>query len=338
MVISMKKIRYLNAALALSSLCLISCDRSGFLRNVVNPQRPRAAAGQDVGAEPAYFILKQGIKSYFKIEPKNVSELGQDYCNLKAGKKYTYSGAARLSGKHYYFEVTNKEFDCAFRGGYVFSEHIALSGEQGQDGSSGGVGSSVCQYSWEERPGTTDYTTFDAYRGISIEGDRPQRQTLIGSGVQKNRTLCEKARALKHCFRKTILESDESSAVRFRAWASARGIDPVRALMAKTEQETLLGSVKDSCRSGVCNGIGLTQIITAIDENGRMLSDSDSRWDGITFNILTNLKYSVRVVSEKTSYSGSLYQLAYYYNGSATASDYARKVEGYYRDLLQCSL
>ncbi|MEY3901636.1 MAG: hypothetical protein RL189_942 [Pseudomonadota bacterium] len=334
----MKKIRYLFAALALSSLCLSSCESGGFLRSVVNPQRPRAAAEQEIASEPAYFVLKQGIKSYFKAEPKNVSELDLDFCNLKTGKKYTYSGAARLSGKHYYFEVTNTEFDCAFRGGYVYSEHITLGGGQAQGGSSGGVGSSLCQHSWEERPGTTDYTTFDAYRGISIEGDRPQSQTLIGSGVQKNRSLCEKARALQHCFRKTIVESDENAAVRFRAWASARGIDPVRALMAKTEQETLLGSVKDSCRSGVCNGIGLAQIITAIDENGRVLSDSDSRWDGITFNILTNLKYSVRVVSEKIAYSDSLYQLAYYYNGSSTASDYARKVEGFYRELLQCRL
>jgi hypothetical protein len=298
------------------------------------------ASGTKDDGEPAYFVVKEGISTYFKSAPKEAAALGGNYCDLVAGKKYTYSGSAWQESKHYQFTVTNTEFDCAFRTGYVYAEHVTLGGTQTGGSSGGGVNpnSPYCQYSWEEKPGTTDYTTYDAYRGVSTQGDRPEAQTLVGSGVQGGRSLCQKAQALRHCFQRAVMDSGESSAVRFREWAAARGINPMLALMAKTERETKMGTLKDSCYRGSCNGIGIGQIITAIDSSGRIMSDSDSRWSGITFNILTNLAYSVRVVAEKTSYSNSLYTLAYNYNGSSGASAYASAVVDYYERLKGCGL
>ncbi|MEY3902172.1 MAG: hypothetical protein RL189_1478 [Pseudomonadota bacterium] len=197
----------------------------------------------------------------------------------------------------------------------------------------------VCQYSWEEKPGTTDYTTYDSFaRRAYASPDRPQNQTLIGSKVQAVRSVCQRAEFLKTCFEKAVIQNPSASAKNFREWAGKRGIHPVLALMAKTEQETKMGSIPDSCRGGSCNGIGIGQIITAFDENGRLLSNSDHRWEGITFNVLTNLNYSVRVLSDKTSRSGSLWDLAYRYNGSIYARMYADKVVGFYSQLKSCGL
>ncbi|MEN9811272.1 MAG: hypothetical protein RLZZ488_2839 [Pseudomonadota bacterium] len=215
----------------------------------------------------------------------------------------------------------------------------ADSEEQASASRAAAVDPVVCQYSWEEKPGTTDYTTYDSFARRSYSSpDRPQNRTLIGSKVQAVRTMCQRAKFLKNCFEKAVIQNPSASAKNFRAWAGKRGIHPVLALMAKTEQETKMGSIPDSCRGGSCNGIGIGQIITAFDESGRVLSSSDRRWDGITFNVLTNLNYSVRVLSDKTSRAGSLWDLAYRYNGSNYARMYADKVVGFYSQLKSCGL
>jgi hypothetical protein len=134
------------------------------------------------------------------------------------------------------------------------------------------------------------------------------------------------------------VQNESASAKTFKKWASNHGVHPALALMAKTEQETKMGSIPDSCHGKTCNGIGIGQIITAIDDRGRMLSSSDKRWEGITFNILTNLNYSVRVLADKSGYSRSLWDLAYRYNGSRYARMYADKVVGFYSQLKQCGI
>lgn len=204
---------------------------------------------------------------------------------------------------------------------------------------SGATPPSVCEYTWEQKPGTTDYTTYDSFARRSYgKPDRPQNRTLLGSAWQADKSICEKARFLKKCFDKVVMDSEAASAKTFRAWAAKRGIHPALALMAKAEQETKLGLIPDSCRGGICNGIGIGQIITAFDERGRLLESNDKRWEGITFNILTNLNYSVRVLADKTGSSSSLWDLAYRYNGSGYARPYADKVVGFYSKLKSCGI
>jgi hypothetical protein len=275
------------------------------------------------------FVVKS--KTLFKKSPVESSLLKADEkCELAAGAKIATKDSPVWESKHYKATVVSDEFKCGFQTGYVFSEHVTASHSSD---------SSFCSKSWEEAPGTTDYTTFDEYRKAAYsKPDRPQNKTLIGSGVQRNRSLCEKARALKPCFVRTVLEADNNSAKKFRAWAASRGINPMLALMAKTERETKLGSIPDSCVGRSCNGIGIGQIIDAFDESGKKLSDSDPRWEGITFNILTNLTYSVRVLAVKTGMSRDLYDLAYYYNGSSGAAPYASAVVGFYNQLKGCGL
>lgn len=290
-------------------------------------------SGESEAKESARFVgFTVNVDTKFKKEPVQSSDLKADeMCDLDKGAKLSTASDPVFTEHHYKAVVTSDSFKCSFKTGYVFSDHVTATGE--------GSDSPYCQRSWEEAPGTTDYTTYDAYNGAYFpDGDRAESKTLIGSGVQKNRTLCEKARALKHCFVRTVVNADNASARTFRSWAASHGINPMLALMAKTQQETKMGALPDSCSGGNCNGIGIGQIITAIDENGAPLSNSDRRWRGITFNILTNLTYSVRVIAQKTPMSGSLYDLAYYYNGSSGAAQYASNVVGFYQDLKGCGL
>jgi hypothetical protein len=268
----------------------------------------------------------------FKARNEMSSDLKEsEKCSLKNGMKLATKQAPEYTEKHYKVEIAEANFECGFKVGYVFSEHVKVSGDSS--------GSSFCQRSWEEARGTTDYTTIDRYTNRAYSSpDRSESKTLLGSGVQGNRSLCEKARAIKHCFVRTVLESDEASAKKFRAWAAAKNVNPMLALMAKTEQETKMGTIEDACYGGNCNGIGIGQIITAVDANGVQISDTDKRWEGITYNILTNLTYSVRVLALKTGQSRDLYDLAYYYNGSPHASTYASNVVGFYKKLQACGL
>jgi hypothetical protein len=200
--------------------------------------------------------------------------------------------------------------------------------------------SGICEYSWDERPGYADYTTYDAYlRSRYRYADRSQRETLQGDPAFKRLGFCGRAKRVKRCFDRVIWGSYRREAAVFRRWALRRGLDPVRAFMAKSAQETHLGALADFCRRGVCNGIGMAQIITAIAPDGRRLSVRDPRWSGITHNILTNLEYGLRVIVSKLPRSESLYDLAFHYNGHpANQRRYALDVVGYYSDLKRCGL
>jgi hypothetical protein len=287
--------------------------------------------------KPASFMLKPGVKSVFKKETAQSSTLGvAALCELVPNVTYRLaSDPVPAPVGHFAVTITNSDYNCPFKNGYIFAEHVNVSYS-----SSSGSGSAYCQYSWEEKLGTTDYTTFDVYRGSSFSNpDRPQSQTLLGNTDYAKKLMCQKAQLIKHCFRKAVLESNEVAAQRFRNWAAAKGVDPVLALMAKTQKETKLGTVKDSCFYGSCNGVGIGQIITAVDENGNSFGTSDARWVGITHNILTNLKYSVRVISLKTGAAENLWKLAYLYNGHPVWKwSYASAVEQNYKDLKACGL
>lgn len=302
---------------------LWSCKAVRQNADEVLSEEEAAAVSLKIKGEDTY--LKKTMDSASKLD------IGNERCKLLANTTYKLKASPKPSENHTFVTLANKIDGCELTSGYVFSEHINI--PQGSAGS-------YCAYSWEEKPGTTDYTTRDEYSNTVYSGaDRPQSATLIGSSAHKSRTMCQKAAVLKGCFQKAVLSSNQSAAVRFRNWAKSHNINPMLALMAKAQQETQLGSIGDNCIGRTCNGIGMGQIITAVDENGRIISDHDPRWKGITHNILTNLTFSVRVISAKTSRANSLWDLAYYYNGSpAHQNQYADKVTRYYRELQRCGL
>lgn len=198
--------------------------------------------------------------------------------------------------------------------------------------------SDFCRYSWDQKKGTTDYTLFDAYLGRNYHSpDRSNSQTLQENVTFLNMKLCQKVDFLRHCFEKNMSGQDRATS-RFRAWAEEKGLDPVTIQMAIAQQETKLGALKDYCRNGSCNGIGIGQIITAIGPDGELLSVDDPAWDGITHNILTNLKFSVRVLEEKSSFSSSLQSLARNYNGHPDHKEqYSRNVVQFYDQIDSCN-
>lgn len=284
--------------------------------------------------EAAAVILKiKDEDTYLKKTMESASKLdsGNERCKLQANTSYKLKEAPKPADNHSFVSLASQIPGCEITSGYVFSDHINIPAAN--------LGS-FCNYSWEEKPGTTDYTTRDEYSKTVYPGaDRSQSATLIGSSAHKSRTMCQKAAVLKVCFQKAVVSSNQSAAVKFRTWAKAHNVNPVIALMAKAQQETKLGSIGDTCIGRTCNGIGMGQIITAVDENGRLISDNDPRWKGITHNILTNLTFSVRVIAAKTSRANSLWDLAYYYNGSpAHQNQYADNVTRYYSELQRCGL
>lgn len=195
-----------------------------------------------------------------------------------------------------------------------------------------------------------DYTTIDEYRVKTGQPakknlDRAQYMTLQGSGLLHD-DICHNARVMRKCFDKSI-DWDKKNATILIKWSSQNKI-VLRALkMAIAWQETGLGRSKDNCygsgKSTQCNGVGMMQIISASDENGKALSNTDPRWDGITFNVLTNLQYSSRILAGKVSAFSpkSVYELAVKYNGNAAGNTmyiYGRAVEKWYNKILQCGL
>ncbi len=277
-----------------------------------------------------FFTVDSGVDTFLKIkiEVSNKLNPGTGKCELSSKGKYFVKDLSGPEDGYYKVTLANTIPGCKFATGFVFAEHITPSQPP----------SGYCQKSWEEAQ-IMDYTTFDAYNNKSYATSaNPESKTLMGSAEHKDRTMCERARALKHCFEKAV-KADEPTAIKFRNWAKARNINPVLALMAKTQQETKLGILPDSCSNGNCNGIGIGQIITAIDQNGNKIDDSHPAWRGITHNILTNLKYSVRVVAAKTDMSNSLWDLAFYYNGSPEHQNaYASNVVSFYGQLQKCPL
>lgn len=313
----MRNIYLLPLALAALSAC-------NQLKNE-EPTYEEAASGNQ-----PFFTVDAGVDTFLKIKIEDSSKLmpGTGKCELSSKGKYFVKDLSGPEEGYYKVTLANAIPGCKFATGFVFAEHIAPSQPP----------SGYCQKSWEEAQ-IMDYTTFDAYNAMSYATSaHPESKTLMGSTQHKDRTMCERARVLKHCFEKAV-GSNESSALKFRNWAKSRRINPVLALMAKTQQETQLGIIPDSCINGNCNGIGIGQIITAIDQNGNKIDDSNPAWRGITHNILTNLKYSVRVIAAKTDMSNSLWDLAYYYNGSPEHQNaYASNVLSFYGQLQKCPL
>lgn len=129
----------------------------------------------------------------------------------------------------------------------------------------------------------------------------------------------------------------------FRDWAhTKRDLDSLRVHMAIALQETRLGMLPDRCIKGrYCNGIGLAQVLTALDNQGQLLNEKDARWQGIAFNVVTNLSYSLRLLAVKIDELGgnpTLTALARYYNGSRRQNEFARAVVRHYNTLGQCHI
>jgi len=323
------KIKFLNRGIMKRFLLGSMAFSVAFGCNKVSEQE--VVSTEEAVNSQSFFTVKPGIDTFLKIKVDESDDLnrGTGKCELSAKGKFFVKDISGPENNYYKVTLTKAIPGCKFSTGFVFADHIVSS-----EGESG-----FCQKSWEEAP-IMDYTTFDAYNNRSYAtSSQPESATLIGSKEHKNRTMCQRASVLKRCFEKAVNSSSEAAAKKFRNWANARRINPVLALMAKAEQETKLGILPDSCSGGSCNGIGIGQIITAIDRNGNSLSNGDPKWRGVTHNILTNLAYSVRVVAAKTDMSNSLWDLAFYYNGSpAHQNAYASNVVGFYGQLQKCGL
>lgn len=201
-----------------------------------------------------------------------------------------------------------------------------------------------CIYSWDERPGTADFTTQNRRlqslrQSATYYLDRKESESLLRKKEFQNMDTCTRARFLKKCFQRVILESDSPAAQAFRAWSLGR-VRPVEAHMAFVMKETRLGLWPDDCWNGRCKGVGIAKVAQARTPAGRMVIGTDPLWHGITHNIMTNLKFSLRNIAEKTkSGATDLYALAYLYNGKLrTQERYALDVDRYYKELLSCNL
>ena len=100
-----------------------------------------------------------------------------------------------------------------------------------------------------------------------------------------------------------------------------------------------MGVLPDHCVHGICNGVGLMQIVSAFDSQGDPLAHASPEWDGITNNVLTNITYSARVLAAKLAYEpAGLYELAFYYNGNpALRNEYAARVVEHYETMKTCA-
>lgn len=201
-------------------------------------------------------------------------------------------------------------------------------------------GKAICEFSWDQRKGYTDYAIWDNFRRLNYSSpDRAKNQTLVESGTQRIRgSLCEKAKFLKPCFDKAVAAPSNSLSQTFLNWAKQRGIPASRVLMAIAEQETHLGALKDQGT----NGVGIVQIVTAFRSKSQLVPAADHRtWAGITHNILTNLDYSMRAAGVKILENrvNNVGDLAFYYNGNpALQHKYRANVSRFYTQLQQCGL
>jgi len=201
-----------------------------------------------------------------------------------------------------------------------------------------------CIYSWDERPGTADFSTRNQRLAsmsfpLIYPLDREEKDALVSNRDYHNMDVCTRARFLKRCFQKVILDSDSPAAQIFKAWALGR-VRPVEAHMAFVMKETRLGLWPDQCWKGKCTGVGIARVRGARTPAGRFLPVNDPMWQGITHNIATNLEFSLRLIAEKTKEGPiDLHSLAYlYHENPRTRERYAMDVDKYYRELTGCSL
>ncbi|NBO38168.1 hypothetical protein EBU99_06265 [bacterium] len=201
-----------------------------------------------------------------------------------------------------------------------------------------------CVYSWEERPGTADFTAQNRrlnslLKSVNYPLDRPQESTLLANKDFQSLDTCGRARFLKACFQKIVFESSAPAAQTFRTWAQGR-VRPLEAHMAIVMKESRLGLWHDECWKGQCKGVGIARVKVARSTSGKRIAREDVVWRGITHNILTNLQFSLRMLAVKAAAGPSdLYQLAYLYNGLPGKQErYALDVDKYYKELLDCRI
>jgi hypothetical protein len=182
-------------------------------------------------------------------------------------------------------------------------------------------------------PQTTQQSMRNSFRAVCRLQTDSTGPNHTPSGV------CQRARLLKPCFEKAVLKSSDWGARRFRDWAKGR-VDPIRAHLALAEQETRLGGLDDVCVRGICNGIGLLQIISAFNHEGKPLASDDPEWDGITHNVLTNITFSARVIASKLVHEPEdLSSLAALYNGNPDLRAlYAARVVKSYKAMKDCAI
>ena len=201
-----------------------------------------------------------------------------------------------------------------------------------------------CVYTWDEVPGTADFTTVDL-RSKSLRMtqnyplDRTQESTLLGSRDFQSLDMCGRARFLKGCFQKVVFDNNSPASQTFRAWALGR-VRPLEAHMAFVMNQTRLGLWHDECWRGRCKGIGISRVTTARTVTGKRVANEDIVWRGITHNIVTNLRFGLRQIAAKAAEGPSdLYQLAYSFKGSPGKQErFAQVVDKYYRQLVACQL
>jgi hypothetical protein len=201
-----------------------------------------------------------------------------------------------------------------------------------------------CVHSWDEVPGTADFTTVNVYmRSLqqkeSYQLDRKQDATLLGSRDFQNLDVCGRARFLKGCFQKVIYDKNSVAAQSFRKWSLGR-LRPVEAYMAIVYQKTRLGLWQDECWRGRCMGRGLARVDAAYSVSGRKIRNEDSVWFGVTHNIITNLRFGMREIARKlTSGPSDLYQLGFsMYQTPGQREKFAREITENYRQLVSCQL
>jgi hypothetical protein len=201
-----------------------------------------------------------------------------------------------------------------------------------------------CVYSWDEVPGTADFTTIDrrarsAGRVQSYLLDRKENETLLGNKDFQALDVCARARFLKGCFHRVLFGENTPGAQTFRAWSLGR-VRPMEAHMAFVMAQTRLGLWHDECSRGRCKGVGFSRVEIPRTNSGKRIHEGDVLWRGITHNIVSNLRFGLRWIAAKAALGpADLYQLARISRPpGAKADEFARDVDKYYRQLNTCQL
>ncbi len=205
-------------------------------------------------------------------------------------------------------------------------------------------GIKACEYFWEEKQGYCDYTLYDASTRQNYPNpDRTQDKTLQGSGVLKANDICDNVPKLLPCFKKAWA-NDTDHHKNLEKLFKDKNISPIQLMFALAWQETRQGEIPDHCSGSSCNGIGLKQVITVVsDDFSESISGNQKQWPGITHNLLTNLKYGLRILDSKVKIAyakgtPSLEYVAQIYNGSATQLEYLELVKQHYEKLKKCGV
>ena len=108
-------------------------------------------------SEEASAALTLKIKeqdTYLKKSKDSADSLdsAREKCKLDANSNYKIVAEAKSADNHYYVTLATPIPGCQLKSGYVFADHVSAPLSAGGE---------YCQYSWEQKPGTTDYTTYD---------------------------------------------------------------------------------------------------------------------------------------------------------------------------------